>query len=70
MGPYRLKPPSVQSGRCASFFDPVPVDDTFDAYHKYEYTVTGTGQKAAFKINDNNGDNHGILRITVVEPSN
>ena len=34
----------------ASFFDPSPVDATFDADHKYEYTVTGTGQKAAFKI--------------------
>ena len=69
MGPYR-SPAFCSVWTLAPAFHPVPVDATFDSDHKYEYTVTGTGQKAAFKINDSNESNHGILMITVVEPSN
>ena len=49
----------------ANFFDPVPVDADFNADHRYEYIVTGTGQRAAFRNADNKGDDHGILKFTV-----
>lgn len=50
-----------------TFFDPTPVDGAYNSDHIYEYEVTGTGDKAAFLIPDTNGDNHGILKVTIEE---
>ncbi|MEX0741770.1 MAG: hypothetical protein WD079_03165, partial [Phycisphaeraceae bacterium] len=51
----------------ASFFDPTPTagDGAFNTQHVYEYIVTGTGQQAAFSIQDTRGDNHGVMKITI-----
>jgi len=63
--PYQGISFSLDAG--GSWFDPAPIDGTFNSAHTYEYTVTGTGQQAGFLIGDTNEDNHGIMKVTVTE---
>lgn len=71
VGACTLQPPSAASALMFSldngqtFFDPSPVQPGYSSSHKYEYSVTGTGQVAGFAINDSRGDDHGRLKVTV-----
>ena len=53
-GPIALVTALFSLDAGATFFDPVPINAAFNTNHIYEYIVTGTGQKAAFFINDSN----------------
>lgn len=58
---------SVDGG--LSFYDPVSLDGTFNSSHVYEYVVTGTGLPAAFRTTGSSGDDHGVMKVSIVPVS-
>jgi hypothetical protein len=57
---------SVDGGSTFAWL-PRPLEDTYSPSHIYQYIIVGDGKPASFRHGDTQGDNHGVMKITVEE---
>jgi hypothetical protein len=44
---------------------PRPLNDVYNPDHVYQYIITGEGKPASFRHGDTQGDNHGVMKVSI-----